>query len=319
MELFRVIKPGFFTTVQDLGRRGFQRFGVPVSGAMDEYAFTIANLLVGNQLNDASLEITLIGPELEALHKAQIAVAGADFPLAINDNLMAMWQTINIEKGDSIAFTGGARSGCRAYLAITGGIDVPPVLGSRSTYTRGGFGGNEGRPLKAGDTIRVFASEQSVKAKRILPPELVPSYDGELSVDVVLGPQENMFTTKGVETFLSSPYTVTPESDRMGYRLTGTPIERKSTAELVTEALVKGSIQVPSNGQPIILMADAQTSGGYPKIATVATPGVSRLAQAKTKDKVHFNKILLSQARIQYVEYQERLRQLENQLVEQAF
>jgi antagonist of KipI len=319
MELLRVIKPGLFTTVQDLGRRGFQRFGVPVSGAMDEYAFTAANLLVGNQVNDACLEITLIGPEFKALDKAQIAVAGADFPLEVNGNLVSMWQTIDIEKGDLIAFAGGVRSGCRAYLAIRGGIDVPLVLGSRSTYTRGGFGGNEGRALKAGDSIRVLASERSVKTKRILPPEVVPRYDKELSVNVILGPQEDMFTADGVETLLSSPYTVTHESDRMGYRLIGTPIERKSTAEIVTEALVKGSVQVPSNGQPIILMADAQTSGGYPKIAAVGTPGVSCLAQAKPNDKVHFNKILLSQAHTQYIEYQKRLRQLKNQLVKQAF
>jgi biotin-dependent carboxylase-like uncharacterized protein len=319
MELFRVINPGLFTTVQDLGRWGYQRLGVPVSGAMDEYAFAAANLLVGNRLNDASLEITLIGPELETLHKAQIAVAGADLPLAINGNLVSMWQTINTEKGDSITFAGSAQSGCRAYLAVEGGIDVPLVLGSRSTYARGGFGGNEGRALKTGDLIQVFASEKTVKTKRILPPELVPCYDKEFSVDVILGPQEDMFTAEGVETFLSSPYTVTPESDRMGYRLTGTPIQRKSTAELVTEALVKGSAQVPSNGQPIILMADAQTSGGYPKIATVCTPGASRLAQAKPNDKVHFNKISLSQAHTQYVEYKERLHQLKNRLVEQAF
>jgi biotin-dependent carboxylase-like uncharacterized protein len=319
MELFRVIKPGLFTTVQDLGRLGFQRFGVPISGAMGEYEFTAANLLVGNRVNDACLEITLIGPEFEALDKTQIAVAGADFPLAINGNSVSMWQTIDVEKGDFIAFADGARSGCRAYLAVKGGIDVPFVLGSRSTYTRGGFGGNEGRALKAGDSIRVLALERSLKAKRILPPELVPSYDKEFSVDVVLGPQEDMFTAEGVETLLSSPYTVTPESDRMGYRLTGASIEQKSTGELVTEALVKGSVQVPSNGQPIILMADAQTSGGYPKIATVCTPGVSRLAQARPNDKVHFNKILLSQARTQYIEYRKRLRQLENQLVKQAF
>jgi biotin-dependent carboxylase-like uncharacterized protein len=319
MELFRVIKPGLFTTVQDLGRRGFQRFGVPVSGAMDEHAFTAANLLVGNQSNDACLEITLIGPEFEALNETQIAVTGANFPLAMNGNPMPTWQTINLEKGDSIAFTGNAQSGCRAYLAVNGGIDVPLILGSRSTYVRGCLGGNEGRALKTGDLIRVLASEKSVKTRRIMPSELVPSYSNEFGVNVVLGPQENMFTARGVETFLSGPYTVTPESDRMGYRLNGTPIERKKTAELVTEALVKGSVQVPSNGQPIILMADAQTSGGYPKIATMSTPGVSRLAQAKPNDKVHFNKISLSQAHAQYVEYQKRLRQLENQLVKQTF
>jgi allophanate hydrolase subunit 2 len=166
--------------------------------------------------------------------------------------------------------------------------------------------------------IRVFASEKSLKTKRILPTELVPCYDGEFSVDVVPGPQEDMFTAEGVETFLSSQYTVTPDSDRMGYRLSGTPIERKSTAELVTEALVKGSAQVPSNGQPIILMADAQTSGGYPKIATVCTPGASRLAQAKPNDKVHFNKISLSEAHKQYIEYEKRLHKLENELVREA-
>jgi len=286
---------------------------------MDEYAFTAANLLVGNQLNEANLEITLIGPELEALHKAQIAVAGADFPLVINGNLVSMWQTINIEKDDSIAFAGNARSGCRAYLAIRGGIDVPLVLRSRSTYARGGFGGNEGRALKTGDSIRILASKQSMKNKRILPSGLVPVYDKEFSVDVVLGPQDDMFTVNGVETFLSTPYTVTPESDRMGYRLAGTPIERKSIKEIVTEGLVKGAVQVPVNGQPIVLMADAQTTGGYPKIATLGTPGVSRLAQARPNDKVCFKKILLSQAHRQYAEYQKRLHQLENELVEQAF
>ena len=303
MELFRVIKPGLFTTVQDLGRHGFQKFGVPISGAMDKYAFACANLLVGNQINDACLEITLLGPELDVLNKAQIAVAGADFSLSLNGNFVPMWQTINVEKGDAFAFLGSPRGGCRAYLAVRGGIDVPLVLGSRSTYVRGGFGGYEGRRLKPGDLIQAFTPEQFLEDKRIMPSELTPRYEKEFSVNVVLGPQEDIFTPKSVEVFLSNVYTVTPESDRMGYRLDGVSIERKSMAELVTDALMQGSVQVPGNGKPIVLMTDAQTSGGYPKIATVTTPGVSRLAQARPNDKVHFNRISLAEAHVQYVEF----------------
>lgn len=314
MDLFRVIKPGFFTTVQDLGRWGFQRFGVPVSGAMDKFAYTAANLLVDNQLNDASLEITLIGPELEALDKTHIAVTGADFPLTINGNPVAVWQTIEIEKGDIVAFA-NARNGCRAYLAIKGGIDVPLILGSRSTYVRSGFGGNKGRALKAGDSIQVFASKEPAKMKRILPSELVPSYDKEFSVDVVLGPQEDMFAEEGVETFLSHTYILTNESDRMGYRLDGPVVGHKGAAEIVTDPLVPGAVQVPGSGKPIVLMMDAQTTGGYPKIATVTTPDVSRLGQAKPGDKIRFKKVSLIEARARYLEFQASLTQLEERLV----
>jgi biotin-dependent carboxylase-like uncharacterized protein len=303
MDLFRVTKPGLFTTVQDLGRYGFQKFGVPVSGAMDKYAFAYANLLVGNQKNDSCLEITLLGPELEVLNKAQIAVAGADFSLSLNGNFVPMGQTINVEKGDAFAFIGSPRSGCRAYLAVRGGIDVPLVLGSRSTYVRGCFGGYAGRGLRAGDLIQAFAPEQFLKNKRIIPPELISRYEQEFTVHVIRGPQEDMFTTEGIETFLSTMYTVTTESDRMGYRLDGAFIERKNMAELVTDSLMQGSVQVPGNGKPLVLMADAQTSGGYPKIATVTTPGVSRLAQARPNDKVHFTKISLTQAHAQYIEF----------------
>lgn len=303
MELFRVIKPGLFTIVQDLGRHGFQKFGVPISGAMDKCAFAYANLLVGNQKIDACLEITLLGPELEVLNKAQIAVAGADFSLSLDGNFVPMGQTINVEKGDVFAFPSIARSGCRAYLAVRGGIDVPLVLGSRSTYVRGCFGGYAGRRLRVGDLIQAFTLEQFLKNKRIMPPEVVSRYEQEFAVNVVLGPQEDMFTTEGIETFLSTVYTVTTESDRMGYRLDGACIERKSMTELVTDSLMQGSVQVPSNGEPLVLMADAQTSGGYPKIATVTTPGVSRLAQARPNEKVHFNKISLAQAHAQYIEF----------------
>jgi biotin-dependent carboxylase-like uncharacterized protein len=302
MELFRIVKPGLFTTVQDLGRHGFQRFGVPVSGAMDRYAFICANSLVGNQTDDACLEVTLLGPEFEALHEAQVAVTGADFTLTLNGDSMPMWEMVNVKKDDRIAFVESARSGCRAYLAVKGGFDVPLILGSRSTYTRGGFGGFKGRALRVGDVLRAFEPKSSLK-RRVLPSALIPHYESEFVVSVVLGPQEDMFTERGVETFLSDYYTVTPESDRMGYRLDGSLIEHKDATEIVTDALAQGAVQVPGNGKPIVLMADAQTSGGYPKIATVTTPSISRLAQAKPNDKVHFNKVSLVEAHKQFTEF----------------
>lgn len=187
MKLFRVIKSGLFTTVQDLGRHGFQKFGVPVSGAMDKYAFMSANLLVGNSVDAACLEITLLGPELEMLNRAQIAVAGADFSLTVNGDSVPMWQTANVEKGNVVAFCVGAQRGCRAYLAVGGGIDVPFVLGSRSTYVRGCFGGYEGRGLKADDLIQAFAPEEFLKTRRIVPSELILCYEREFAVDMVLG------------------------------------------------------------------------------------------------------------------------------------
>jgi antagonist of KipI len=315
MELFHVIKPGLFTTVQDLGRFGFQRFGVPVSGAMDKYAFSCANLLVGNYVSDACLEITLFGPELEVLNETQIAVAGADFQITINDDVVPMWQTLNVKKDDVVAFRESARSGCRGYLSVRGGIDVPLVLGSRSTYVRGGFGGCEGRALRTGDIIRTFVPQQLLKIERVMPRELIPSYEREFAVNVVLGPQEDMFTARGVEAFLSNMYTVTPQSDRMGYRLDGASIEQETTEEPLTDALMQGSVQVPPNGKPIVLMADAQTSGGYPKIATVTTLGVSRFAQARPNDRVQFRRTSQAQARAQYWEFYRNLKQLENRFI----
>ena len=180
---------------------------------------------------------------------------------------------------------------------------MPVVLGSRSTNVRGGFGGYGGRALRADDLIQAFAPEHFLGDDVVTPNDLIPNYAKEFAVDVVQGPQDAVFAAEGVETFLRNDYTVTPESDRMGYRLQGAFIERKSAVELVTEALMEGVVQVPANGKPIVLMADAQTSGGYPKIATVTTPDVSRLAQAKPNDRVRFNRISLEQAHAEYVEF----------------
>ncbi|MEM3442806.1 MAG: biotin-dependent carboxyltransferase family protein, partial [Candidatus Bathyarchaeia archaeon] len=225
MKIFQVLKPGLFTTVQDLGRYGYLRYGVPVSGAMDTFSAVVANYLVGNSPSDACLEITLIGPELKALTKTQIAITGGSISPKINGQNISVWQTVSVQNGDVISF-GRVESGCRVYFAIRGGINVPTILGSKSTYVRGHFGGLDGRILKAGDVIEGY-DVPLLEFGYYLPEGLVPKFTNNFNVNVVLGPQDNMFTEDGIETFLSSTYKVTPEADRMGYRLEGPSIEHK--------------------------------------------------------------------------------------------
>jgi antagonist of KipI len=315
LKLCEVTNPGFFTTVQDLGRFGFQRYGVPVSGAMDTYAFAAANLLVGNKPNDACLEITLIGPELLFLSEARISLTGAAFYPTIDGERVARWQTLQIHKGEALSF-GSSQNGCRAYLAVRGGINVPMVLGSRSTYVRGDFGGFQGRQLRAGDVLEAHESTAPLTSRFSMPTEDVPEYTGKLLVEVVLGPQTDCFTERGLETLLSGIYEVTTESDRMGYRLEGAEVERKGSMDIVSDAIPVGAIQVPRNGKPIILMRDAQTTGGYPKIAVITTPDVSRLGQVKPRGRIQFSKVSPSKARERLLEYLKALSMLKSRLVE---
>ncbi|MDH5788517.1 MAG: biotin-dependent carboxyltransferase family protein, partial [Candidatus Bathyarchaeota archaeon] len=252
-------------------------------------------------------------PELQVLANTQIAITGGTVSLKINGQNFPMWQTLNIEKGDIISF-GRMESGCRAYLAIRGGIKTPMVLGSKSTYVRGGFGGIKGRQLKTGDTIEGF-SVSSLKVKFKMPQELVPQFTNHFVAHVVSGPQTAMFTENGISTFLSSQYKVTLEADRMGYRLEGPVIEHKAKADIVSDALLPGAIQVPKNGKPIIIMRDAQTTGGYPKIAVTITPDVSVLGQAKPNDIVEFFKIPLKRAHEKLCEYYKLLNNLSEMLV----
>jgi antagonist of KipI len=314
MKLFRVVKPGFFTTVQDLGRTGFLRFGVPVSGAMDDFSFQLANMLVGNHPNDACLEITVIGPELEALSDTQIALGGGDLPPLVNNEEVTMWQTINIERGDVVSF-GKLRNGCRAYLSVRGGINVPLVLGSRATYTRCQLGGVQGRQLKIGDVLEGFDSANPLNHRLALPDDSVPDFNSEVHVNAVLGPHLDRFTQKGVATFLSSSYAVTFEADRMGYRTEGPAIELKTTGDVISDAILPGAVQVPSDGKPIIMMKDAQTTGGYAKIAAVVTSDIHVLGQMKPNDKAHFHEISLAKAHDKLREYQKKLQTVKKKLV----
>ena len=313
MKIFRVLKPGFFTTVQDLGRFGYLKYGVPISGAMDTFSQTVANLLVGNKPEDATLEITLTGPELQALTRTQIAVTGGAISLKINGQKAPMWQTLEVQEGDIISF-GKTENGCRVYLSVRGGINVPFVLGSRSTYVRGGFGGINGRPLESGDEIEGFTTS-FLMDQYVFPEKLVPEFTGIYNVHVVLGPQADMFSEKGVNVFFSAQYTVTSESDRMGYRLEGPTVEHKAKADIVSDALLPGAIQVPKSGNPIIVMRDAPTSGGYAKIAVAITSDLSLLGQARPGATVIFSKITLREAQQKTREFYRLLRSLGNMLI----
>ena len=312
VKVFQIPKPGLFTIVQDLGRYGFLKYGVPISGAMDTFSLVAANLLIANNLDDACLEITLIGPELHALRKTQIAITGGVASPKINGRSVPMWQTLEVQKGDVVSF-GKMESGCRVYLSIRGGINTPLVLGSRSTYVRGGFGGMNGRQLKTGDIIEGF-DVNLLKVGYSMPEELVPQFTGEFTIHVILGPQADMFTEKGINTFLSSLYRVTSEADRMGYRLEGPVVEHKAKVEIVSDALLPGAVQVPKNGEPIIIMRDAQTTGGYPKIAVAITSDISLLGQAKPDDVIMFSKITMRQAHEKICAYYKLLNTLNRRL-----
>jgi biotin-dependent carboxylase-like uncharacterized protein len=312
VEAFEVVKPGFFTTIQDLGRRGYKKFGVPISGAMDRRSLRVANILVGNCEGEAGLEITIFGLELRALSASVIAVTGGDLDAHRNGSKLPLWQPIRVKEGDTVSFR-NLREGCRAYLAVAGSIDVPPVLGSRSTYVRGCFGGLEGRTLKKGDVLSVKKTESDLLRvlARKMPEELVPSFGSELALRVVMGPQDDRFTERGKEIFLSSKYVISTKSDRMGYRLEGPQIEY-TEYNIISDAIVRGAIQVPGDGMPIILMSDAGTAGGYAKIATVIGPDVDLLGQAEPDTKVRFESVSIQESHDTLRRYEEEIRRIKD-------
>ncbi len=289
-----VLDPGTLTTVQDLGRYGFQRYGVPVSGAMDGFALRAGNLLVGNHEGAPSLEMTIAGPQLRFLDRAIVAVTGADMQPRIGDHAAPMWQPFAVH-GDTVLTFRGLRSGARAYLAIAGGFDVPVVLGSRSTYLRSRFGGFNGRPLAQGDRLARLAGDEPTDTRR-MPLSGFPTYLESHRLRIVIGPQEAAFTPQGVQTLLSSAYTITAQSDRMGYRLEGPRIEQRSGADIVSDGTPAGAVQVAGDGMPLVLLADRGTTGGYAKIATIIGVDLPRLAQARPGDRVFFDAVTVREA-----------------------
>lgn len=294
------------TTVQDQGRYGFQDRGVPVSGAMDQAAYRLGNLLVGNLRNDASLEITVGGFAAEFLTDTWFSVTGAEQEARLNKQIIPTWSAHQGAKGDVLSLDFG-RKVVRWYVAVAGGMDVPLVMGSRSTYLRGGFGGLEGRALRKGDVLEA-GPPMGPGILSSLPSELIPNYSHEPLLRVVLGPQDDEITEEGLATFLTAEYSVTQRSDRMGCLLEGPLIKHKKGPDIISDATAFGSIQVPGSGQPIILMADRQTIGGYVKIATVATVDLPLIAQALPGNLVRFKAIKIEEAQELLIEREKRIR-----------
>lgn len=313
-----MLQPGILTTVQDLGRFGHQREGVPVSGAMDPFAHRVANALVGNDDGDATLEITMAGPTLVFDEDTLVALAGADLGATIGRQPIAPWRALRIRSGTTFSF-GAPASGCRAYLAVAGGIDVPSVLGSRSTYIRAGIGGHLGRALLRDDVIhcgapsplasRIAATLDAVRgqhggvaiARWGAGPTLRPRYSTEPSVRLLPGTHLDALTPASQDKLFRSDFRVSPRSDRMGYRLEGPPLDLTTPIELLSEAVTFGTVQLPPGGNPIVLMADRQTTGGYPRIGEVASIDLPLLAQLKSGDRVTFRPVSLGEAQTLYL------------------
>jgi antagonist of KipI len=312
MELFAVRNPGPMTTVQDLGRLAFLDRGVPLSGALDPFACRVANLLVGNPEEAAVLEITVMGPTLEILAPADIALTGADMGMTVNQAPVRGWRTVRANPGDFIRIPRAAQ-GCRAYLAVTGGIDVPLMMGSRSTFVRAKIGGVAGRGLIKGDILH-RGEGGPLSRPRELPGEWVPQYAREIALRAVPGPQDDAFR-EGIDAFFGASYAVTEQADRMGCRLMGAAVRRDPGApeSIVTEPTMPGNVQVPADGQPIILLVE-QTSGGYAKIATVITADIPHAAQAMPGNTVRFERVTLEDAHRLYREQQKHLQQIREYL-----
>jgi biotin-dependent carboxylase-like uncharacterized protein len=284
---------GPLTTIQDLGRFGHLRVGIPTSGPMDREALLLANRLVGNPDGAAALECTLIGPRVEFADDRLVAVTGADMAPTVNGAPVPAWETVPVKRGDVLRL-GPARTGVRAYLAVAGGLETPVVLGSRSTYVRGRLGGLGGRALRKGDRLPLGAAAP-VRPRRVRPGH-APVYGGEATVAVILGPQDDRFTAAGIAAFLTGPYEVLPQSDRMGARLKGPFIEHTRGHDIVSDGVPMGGIQVIGEGQPIVLLADRQSAGGYTKIATVCSFHLGRIAQLKPGGRLSFRRVTVAEA-----------------------
>ena len=282
----RVVEPGLLTTVQDRGRWGHQALGVPVAGPMDGVSHRLANLLVGNQPDCATLEVTLAGPTLEFLAETAFAVAGAEFELWLDAEPIQANTPCQAGRGSRLRF-GRRGGGARAYLAVGGGIDVPPVLGSRSTDLASGLGGLAGRPLREGDQLGVGQWTGSCVAD-VAPAVPVTLPRGGATVRVLPGPDEDRFDPRSMALFGQARFTLGPESNRMGYRLRGPSLELVRTDPVLSSATPVGTVQVPPSGQPMLLMADRQTTGGYATIATVISADLSVAGQLAPGDWIAF-------------------------------
>lgn len=307
--VFRVEQAGLLSTFQDLGRFGYGSFGVPAAGAMDPYSHRLANFMVGNSEEEASLEMTLLGPTLTALGTHRIAIAGGDLGAQYNGLPLPACVALEIHEGDVLRFPGG--NGVRSYLSVAGGWDLPIVMGSRSTYLRASIGGLEGAPLKKGQVLKGQKQDltQLPKWHGVLPRKYWPlDPQDSKTIRVLWGPQDDYFDQEQKERFTSQNWKVNKDSDRMGYRLEGDALVHLDKKEIVSDGVCQGAIQVPGHGQPIVLLADAQTTGGYPKIATIVSSDLGKFAHFRASDIVNFKAITYDEA-IQALEEQENVLQ----------
>jgi len=315
MDTFLVLTPGPYTTVQDKGRIGFQNMGIPLSGALDAFSYRIANLLVGNPEGSAALEITILGPQLAVIKEADVALTGAEMEMKLNFKPVEHWKSIHVEPGDLLSIQ-TVKSGCRGYLSVTGGIAIPKVMGSRSTYVGGKMGGYKGRPLRKGDVVQ-SGQGKLIDSPRCLPESWIPRYSGNTLVRAIPGPQDDFFEER-LSTLFGSEYMVTAKADRMGYRLQGPAIKHKAGVpkSIISEPTMPGGIQVPADNQPIILLTE-QTVGGYTKIATAISTDLPRIAQTTPGDTIQFEKITLEEAHRIHEDRKKHMREIAQLLADQ--
>lgn len=309
--MLEVLNPGWLSTVQDLGRTGHLAAGVPQSGALDPVALRVANRLVGNSDRAAGIEMTMTGTALLAAAPAVIAVTGADFGPRVNGAPLPMWTACPVKAGETVEFAGW-RSGCRCYLAVSGGIDLPPVLGSRSADLLAGLGPPA---LKRGDRLPLGRGlPPEALAGRSLPPLLRPAYPWDIEVCAVLGPQDDRFSSEAPITLSTGVYKVDQRSDRAGCRLEGPRLrhtgggEGRHGADIISDGTPLGAIQVPPDGQPIVLLQGHPTMGGYAKIGVVVSSDVGRLAQVAPGGRVRFRWVTRDEAHLIHRAAIDRLR-----------
>ena len=297
---FKVLDPGLFSTIQDAGRFSYQAFGFSPSGVLDYRAHKLANRLLGNEDNAAVLEMTLQGVALEAGKDTVISTSGAKAAVTIGGNTYDHGTAIKVMKGETLKI-GKCEDGSRIYMAVSGGFDVPEILGSRSTHTRSGIGGFKGRTLKSGDVLKSAGGDFTNKLKKI------KSFESDDVIHIIPGQQYDRFEEEVQEKLFNSEYTITKDSDRMGIRLNGAELQTDAGHDVLSEPTQLGSIQVPKNGQPIILLNDRQTAGGYVRIATVALADIPKLVQKSPGGKLRFKKIGVDKATELYKEELRRI------------
>lgn len=309
-----VLHAGMFTTVQDLGRSYYQQFGVPVGGAMDKNALRLINMLVGNEENEAGLEMTILGPKLLIKKTTLLAIGGADMEPLLNGERIPLWRPILAEEGSMLCF-GKVKSGCRAYVTFAGGIHIERTMGSKSTYIRAAIGGIEGRMLKKGDCFQIgtysemanrfiqdLQKDERIKTKWVISNSVLPKYKKHPKLRVITDFEYDQFIEESRKAFFTKEYKVSNYADRMGYRVEGEVLNRIEEKEILSSLVTFGTIQVPNGGQPIILMVDRQTTGGYPRMGNIISVDLPLLAQLKPGDYVSFEKITLEEAEQLYIE-----------------